>query len=86
MPVLNIKDPETYELAREVAQRRGETLTQAVKTALKERLARERTTQADQDRLVARVLEIAQWISSHPVLDARTPDEIMGYNDIGVWD
>jgi antitoxin VapB len=41
--VLSIKDPKADQLARKLAQRTGETLTQAVIiiTALRERLARE---------------------------------------------
>ena len=38
---LNIKDPEVYRLARQVADLTGETLTDAVRHALRERLARE---------------------------------------------
>ena len=38
---LSIKDPEADRLARELATRTGETLTQAVVVALRERLARE---------------------------------------------
>jgi antitoxin VapB len=37
---LNIKDLETHRLARELARRNGETVTMAVKVALKERLER----------------------------------------------
>ena len=37
---LSLKDPEADRLAREVAARTGETLTRAVITALRERLAR----------------------------------------------
>jgi antitoxin VapB len=39
---LSIKDGETDELARRLAERTGESLTEAVKTALRERLERER--------------------------------------------
>jgi antitoxin VapB len=39
---LNIKDEETYRLAREVARRNGETVTMAVKVSLKERLERQK--------------------------------------------
>ena len=38
---LNIKDPEADRLARELAGRTGETLTQTVIIALRERLKRE---------------------------------------------
>jgi antitoxin VapB len=39
---LSIKDEETDRLAREVAQKNGETVTMAVKIALKERLERQK--------------------------------------------
>jgi antitoxin VapB len=37
---LSIRDPETDRLAHELAQRTGETMTQAIRTALAEPLAR----------------------------------------------
>jgi antitoxin VapB len=37
---LNIKDPETHKLARELAEQTGETMTRAVTEAIRERLAR----------------------------------------------
>ena len=39
--MLNIKNPETHRLAKELAERRGESLTAAVTVALREQLARE---------------------------------------------
>ena len=39
--MLNIKNPETHRLAKELARRRGESLTTAVTVALREQLARE---------------------------------------------
>lgn len=39
--MLNIKNPETHRLAKELAARRGESLTTAVTVALREQLARE---------------------------------------------
>ena len=39
---LNIKNEETYRLARELAQLTGETMTGAITVALRERLERER--------------------------------------------
>ncbi len=38
--VLNIKDPEAERLARELAARTGETITETVVKALRERLKR----------------------------------------------
>jgi antitoxin VapB len=37
---ISIKDPETDELARQLADQTGETITQALKQALRERLIR----------------------------------------------
>ncbi|MES2862058.1 MAG: type II toxin-antitoxin system VapB family antitoxin [Pseudomonadota bacterium] len=39
--MLNIKNPETHRLAKELAKRRGESLTGVVTYALREQLARE---------------------------------------------
>jgi antitoxin VapB len=38
---LNLKDPEVYRLARELAQRRGTSMTAAVRAALAEAVERE---------------------------------------------
>jgi antitoxin VapB len=50
---LNIKNEETHRLARELAQRTGETLTLAVTIALKERLERQQATPKRKSRLEA---------------------------------
>jgi antitoxin VapB len=50
---LNIKNDETYALARELADETGESLTEAVTTAVRERLARLRlaeTSEKQQER------------------------------------
>lgn len=47
---LNIKDEETHLLVRELAELKGETMTAAVKTSVKERLERSRA-QRQQDRM-----------------------------------
>jgi antitoxin VapB len=83
VPILNIKDPEAHALAVELAKRTGQSLTQAVKEALRESLRRKRSTGAS-DRLVARVLELGRRASSRPVLDPRSADEILGYHEHGV--
>jgi antitoxin VapB len=54
--VLSIKDSETDHLARQLAEETGETLTEAVKNALRERLERERRD----SRLAERLLEIGR--------------------------
>lgn len=47
MAALNIKNDETYALARELADEAGESLTEAVTTAVRERLARLKLRDSD---------------------------------------
>jgi antitoxin VapB len=61
---LSIKDPEADDLARELALRTGETITHALKQALRERLARERS-KSDKAGLSDRLLTIGQRCSAH---------------------
>ena len=83
--VLSIKDKEADRLARELAAATGETITVAVKTALAERLARARRRRPRRD-LIAALTRISEHCASLPVLDPRAPDEILGYNERGLWD
>lgn len=80
---LNIRNPETERLAAELARRTGETKTEAVTRALRERLARLRRARARR-RLADELEEIARHCAALPVLDRRTPDEILGYDDQGL--
>jgi antitoxin VapB len=61
---LSIKDRETDELARKLASQTGETITEAIKNALRERLARERGKRA-RAGLSGRLLKIGQRCSLH---------------------
>jgi antitoxin VapB len=81
---LSIKDPEADRLARAVAQRTGETLTQAVINALRERLAREERKEQAIESLVEDVMEIGRHCASPPLLAARSADDIIGYDDNGL--
>lgn len=80
---LNIRNPETERLAAEIARRTGETKTEAVTRALRERLERLRRARGKR-RLADELNEIALHCASLPELDTRTPDEILGYNDDGL--
>jgi antitoxin VapB len=81
-----IKDQEADQMIRILAERTGESITAAVKQAVRERLkhvpfseneiaARKRKL----DRLVAKAKKM-------PTVDHRTPDEIIGYNERGHFD
>jgi antitoxin VapB len=80
---LSLKDPEADRLAREVAERTGETLTTAVVVALRERLARLRGRPRRRS-LRDELREIARRCVELPTLDDRPVDEILGYDDRGL--
>ncbi|MBK7974088.1 MAG: type II toxin-antitoxin system VapB family antitoxin [Deltaproteobacteria bacterium] len=80
---LSIKDPEADRLARELARQTGESLTQAVVVALRERLQRERRRRRGTD-LGDELVAIAARCAALPVLDGRAADEILGYDDHGI--
>ncbi|HJR52432.1 MAG TPA: type II toxin-antitoxin system VapB family antitoxin [Gemmatimonadota bacterium] len=80
---LNIKNPEADQLARELAEATGETITVTVIRALRERLRRVRGRSRSiplRDDLRA----IRERCAALPVLDPRAPDEILGYDDRGL--
>lgn len=80
---LNIKHPEADRLARELAAATGETLTEAVLNALRERLERQRRSKRTL-RAKDVLRETRERLSKYPVLDTRTPDEILGYDERGL--
>jgi antitoxin VapB len=80
---LSIKDPEADRLARELAARTGESLTQAVVVALRERLARE-TGRTRSIPLAEELAGIRRRCAALPVLDTRTTEEILGYDARGL--
>jgi antitoxin VapB len=84
MPGLNVKDPEVYSMAAELARLTGKSMTFVVKHALREQLVRERRQEPANKRTVNRVMALARRIAARPVLDSRTPDEILGYDESGV--
>lgn len=79
---LSIKDPEAERLARALAEETGETITEAVKAALKERLARTRARRGL--RLADELDEIARRCAALPVLDDRAAENILGYDERGL--
>ena len=82
---LNIRDPRARELAREVAQTTGETMTEAVVTALAERLERLRTEQAScRAQRAARLLAHGRTFAALPFVDPRPLEEILGYDEVGL--
>jgi antitoxin VapB len=79
---LSIKSDEADRLARELTAETGETLTEAVVIALRERLDREHSRRAASMR--TRLARLAADVAALPVADSRAPEEIIGYDDAGL--
>lgn len=80
---LSIKNPGIERLARAIARESGESLTEAIGTALQERfqrLRRHRNSRLTDER----IQEILERLDRLPRLDNRSPDEILGYDENGL--
>ena len=76
---LYVKNPLAHDLAEKVSKRMGLTLSDAVITALEESLQK-----TDRPLNRARVDALCAKIAALPVVDARTPEEILGYDAFGI--
>ena len=81
---LSLKDAETDRLARQVARLTGETLTEAVRTSLAERLRRETMKRGRPGSLADELEAIVRRGDALPVLDDRTAEDILGYDENGL--
>ena len=79
---LSIRNEETERLAREVARETGETLTEAIRASLEERLIR-LSGRRVAGSLAEEILRIGSRCAALPDIDARSPDEILGYDADG---
>lgn len=79
---LSIKNGEADRLARDLAALTGESLTDAVTSALRERLERQRRYRAA--GIARRLARLAEEVRGLPVLDDRPPDAILGYDEDGL--
>lgn len=81
---LNIKDPETVRLAKELAERNGTSVTEAIRTALESAWAER---EADMARHAAGIRELAAEFHRNipPEWRDKTSKEVLGaiYNDDG---
>jgi antitoxin VapB len=77
---LNIRNAEAERLVAELARRTGESKTDAVIRAVRDRLARIRGGKSRIDELE----EIAERCSRLPIRDPREADDILGYGDDGL--
>lgn len=84
MAILTIKDPAGQELAKKLSNMTGKNLTTVIVEALAEKL--ERTTsipRKDPAKLFDELYSMTQKTAAFPVIDKRSPDEILGYDDRG---
>lgn len=80
---LNINDPVTDALARELSRETGESITEALRIAIGERLTRLR----GQAAVGARFANLQRYVDrgrQRATLDARSADEILGYDENGL--
>lgn len=80
---MSIKSLDVERLARELSAKTGESLTRAIQTSLEERLERLRVARR-QDVVVEQLEEVLRRVDQLPVLDSRSPDEIVGYDEHGL--
>ncbi len=80
---LNIKNNEAHDLARELSELTDSTITEVVTLALRESLARERR-RLHRDRLVGDLNRIAEDCADLSVLDDRSAEAILGYDQDGI--
>lgn len=80
---LNIRNSETEALAETLAKLTGETKTEAVTKALRDRVKRIQRQRSGR-RLADELDDIALHCSSLPLLDDRSEDDILGYDDKGI--
>jgi len=80
---ISIKDPHTDRLARALSHATGESITEAVRRAIEERLERERH-RPHRHSLADGIRRVQERVATFPVLDARPADEILGYDSNGL--
>ena len=80
---LSIRDPKVEQLARDVARRTGEKITQVIERSLQQRLAGLRTDK-EKSAGLREIRRIVRRISRLPDRDKRPADEILGYDGHGL--
>ena len=80
---LNIKDPATDALARELSALTGESITEAIRISMSERVTRLRR----QATVAQRAADLQRFIDrgrQRATLDHRAEEEILGYDENGL--
>ncbi len=74
---------EILRAVRDLARKEGRQIQALVEEALTDLLEKARHERRDKPR-ARELLEIAQQVARLPVLDHRSPDEILGYDEHGL--
>jgi antitoxin VapB len=82
---LSLKDPEADHLARTLAALAGETLTEAIRRALAERLERERIRRGHPGGLAGRIREIGERCAALPDVASPATGAPPGRDAAGMW-
>lgn len=83
---ISIKNKEAYKLAMELSKKTGEGLTHCIMNAIKEKLERIEMAKNKSFVLTEKINEISKHCSGLPRLDKRSDDEIMGYDNKGMFE
>jgi antitoxin VapB len=82
---LSIKNAEVEMLIRQLADQRGISMTEALRQAVAHEIARDAAAkEAALQAKIARVMAIVAELQKLPVLDNRSADEILGYDENGL--
>ena len=82
---LNIKNREIHEQAQELASLKGVSISEAVGGAIREALEQERARRSRSfERRRSALDEVAADFARLPVVDSRSAEEILGYDETGV--
>ena len=81
---LPINSEEVERLAHEIAAYTGESVPDAIRNALRERLDRQKARGKRASSLRPQLQEIRKRCAALPRLDQRTADEILGYDSVGL--
>jgi antitoxin VapB len=80
---LSIKNEKVERLTRKVASVTGESLTEAILTALEERWQRLKSKRRSH-ALSGQIEDLLRRVDNLPTLNTRSADEIIGYDDHGL--
>jgi antitoxin VapB len=81
---ITIDNPEVEETLKALSAATGEPLDVSVTIAVRERL--DRVTKRKGHELLEAIRDIQDRVAAMPELDPRPADEIIGYNEFGMFD